>query len=307
MPETADALTDAAGAVVLDLDLGGLALLGATFDDTQIITRNQGALVQGRGGYAAFQTCGARWRLNRRRVNIRVADARTPTILRNEARPEIGLPAAISVAGADGRIRHRVQFLSEADWRVARAVEAAAVAPPAPAPVAERGADMSNVINLASVRNARRNWAGAELGDHLDDIIVGGGAGRASCLGRLGAAWARRANPGYLPSFLSFLCRRGVRFSASVPAAGMLQTLCGRGCECFGDAEGLMTVLTDRGLFSIDLAQMAQIWVTRHGGDGGAPGAALELYDAGDRPLAVLHADPWSEIDGWNGYLEAMP
>ncbi|WP_417264048.1 hypothetical protein [Celeribacter sp.] len=306
MPKTAEALRALDGTVDLDIDLEGLALLGTLFDETQVITRNHAALVQGRGGYAGFQQCGAAWKANKTRINMRVFGTREPLILRNNSQADLRLPAAISVVSADGEICHRVQFFSDMDWLTAQTADIRAEARAVPPPCAP--AQPNNVISLATVRRARAQWGAAHLGDHLDDLIIDQGQTRARSLCYIGRAHARRVTHAYLPSFLSFLCRRRVKFSASVPAEGLIQTLCGQGQSCFGDAKGIMTCHTDQGIFSLDLPHVAEAWVTRHSFTAATRfGAALELYDREGRALAVLHADPWSEGATWNSYLEAIP
>ncbi|WP_460274484.1 hypothetical protein [Celeribacter sp. ULVN23_4] len=306
MPETAEALRALDGTVDLDIDLEGLALLGTLFDETQVITRNHAALVQGRGGYAGFQRCGAAWKANKARINMRVSGTRDPLILRNNSQADLRLPAAISVVGADGEICHRVQFFSEMDWLTAQTADIRAE--DRPVTPSRATAQPNNVISLAAVRHARAKWGASHLGDHLDDLITDQGQTRANSLSYVGRAHARRVAPAYLPSFLSFLCRRRVKFSASVPAEGLIQTLCGQGQSCVGDTKGVMTCQTDQGLFSLDQSHVAEAWVTRHCSTAATRfGAALELYDREGRALAVLHADPWSEGATWNSYLEAMP
>ena len=303
LPEKLADLVALAGTQALDLGLAELALVGTCFDNAQILTRNAGALIQGRGGYAAFQPCGSRFRANRRRVTIRVNETRAVSVLRSPEMPARRMPATISVVDAAGVVGHRIQLLDDADRLKAQSLPSSALDPmPEQGVTATRQA--ANVVSLAGVRQARQRWTGAHLGDHLDDLVLDAGQARLSCLPYLGRARARRVATSILPSFLDFLCHHRAGFSATLPFGGMAQSM---SAQALGlrRAGSLLICETDAGLFLVDMALVGQGWVTRLGTAGAE--AALELYDHDGRCLLLLHGDPWSNATNWASYLEAMP
>lgn len=308
LPETLTQLVEDSRAVPLDLDLPGLALLGTALDDAQIITHNHGALVQARGGYGRFQSCGEPFRPSERRIPIRVAEGRNHAIMRSDSDADKRHPAAISVVGRDGRVGHRIQFFSEADWLAACCIDVAAdqVGAPCDGDMSAEPDCAANIVRLDTVRYVRDRWSVAGFSDHLDDLLLDRRADRMTNLCYVGTARARRVSPAHLASFLSFLCDRQLPFSATVPAAGLIQTLSGRG-EALHSAGSVVLCETSRGMFSLDLARVAYAWVTRVGGTGQNPSAMLELYDDTGRCLVLLHADPWSEAANWAAWLEALP
>lgn len=309
LPETLTELVELSGAVPLDLDLSGLMLFGTMLDDAQIVTHNHGALVQARGGYGRFQTCGVPFRPSKRRIPIRVAEDGNHAIMRSASDAEARHPAAISVVGSDGRVGHRIQFLSETDWMAASCIEVAAELAELEPPSDDRATPTepaANVIELAAIRSARDRWSVADFSDHLDDLLLDRCADRMTNLRYIGKACARRVNPAHLASFLDFLSDRKLAFSASVPAAGLIQTLSGR-ATAQRSAGSVVLCQTDRGMLSLNLASVASAWVTRPGGGDRLASALLELYDEKGRCLALLHANPWSEVSNWSHWLEAIP
>lgn len=289
LPATCAALERAGGRAV-DLGLEELALFAICFDAALILTTNHGALVEGRGGYAALQRTGTPLRLNPRRPAIRVQGWRALPVLLSPAGADG--PAALSVAAGDGRIQHRIQIAGDDLIRAETLPHLAAT--PTAAPLRPRP---DNVFSLVELRQRRATWAQLSMADRIDDILHDGGAARCAYLPLIGAG-ARRVQPQILPSFIRYLCRQNRSIAVTVPVDGMAQTLLGDALRC-GTLGPMILCDTTSGRFALDPAHIASLWVTRHGAD-----AALELYDAHRTCLAILHAPP---CPTWASYLEAMP
>lgn len=279
------------GGVAIDICLEELALFGTSLDNAIIMTSNANAIVQGRGGYAGYQSVGQRLRLNPRRPVMRMADARDMLVMLSPACAEA--PAALSVIATDGRIQHRVQ-VAGADWNRVETLPHSGIRA---APVVDGPATSSNVIVLHDVRHRRENWATATIGMCLDDVLHDAGRVRLRCLPHVRAG-ARRVKPQLLYSFISFLCERRVCLAATVFAEGMSQTISGTSRKATTMGRFIICE-TDSGRFALDPDGVAHAWICRHGA-----AAHLELYNKSGVCIAVLHAPPSGD---WSDYLEAFP
>lgn len=309
LPETLDDLRARIGTQQLDLDLSGLALLGTLLDGAQVLTRNSGALIVGKRGYAGVQTAGSPFRGNRQRPVVRMAPATDLPVLLSAA--DGPRPPCLSVTCGAGRIAHRVQLMTPADQAVAASVPAAgpadrpAALPPLADDPAPRAAD---VVRLDAIRAARQLWPLSKVSDHLDDLLADRGRARGRLLPLLGASRALRVRHDLIPSLLRFISRRGLSFSITVPTdASLSHSLTGR-ADHVDHTPALLSCRMTNGFFSLDLAELAQAWVSRYAraATGALSGAMLDLYGRDGRCMAVLHADPFSSSQEWADVLEAL-
>ncbi|MEM7526937.1 MAG: hypothetical protein AAF416_04575 [Pseudomonadota bacterium] len=273
-----------------------LAMIGTYFDDALITTRNSGALISGRGGYAAVQRARSPWRLSPGRVAIRIAPTSAATLARSDMDRDTRLPGSLVALDPDGAVFHRVQYVSASDRRVAEALEAGE-----PEMGTRDDAERGNVVHLAQVRSARACWEAMTSGDHMDALLVDAGRSRRRIMPYLGANRAWRVSAAPLPSFLAYLVERRIGLTRVVLGCGLLQAATGPiGRVAHGD--GQLIASSDSGIFAVSSDRIDCIWVvtTRDGWQ-------LELYDAEARALAVLMPDPMANRSQWNEMLCSLP
>ncbi|WP_271310814.1 hypothetical protein [Shimia sp. MMG029] len=275
-----------------------LALLGTQFDDALITTRNESALISGRGGYAPLQTTAMPFRISSRRVSLRL-DPGAPLSLSRSALSSVArLPGSLVAAGVTGTIHHRVQFVKEYDERVALSLDPTSSCPPAGAEPEDTAA---NVIPLNAVRQARQHWDRNDAGMHLNEIMRMQGRVRRQNLPYLGANRAWRVLPAVLPSLLTYLKDRKRAFVRMVPSGGVLQAQTGS-IETIATLGNFWIVGCGRSMFSMDFNAVKEVWVTAS-----ALHWQLELYDMDQKCFAAMAADPWSAPREWRELLTSLP
>jgi putative heme degradation protein len=275
-----------------------LALLGTQFDDVLITTRNTGALVSGRGGYAPIQTTSGPLRLSQRRVSVRIATNSELSLIHCQGDREARFPSALAAVDRLGRVQHRVQYVSDFDACVAESLE------PCEGyslPQTPSFREVENVISLPALRRAREGWDEADAGQHLNDLMVEMGKPRHKMLPYIGKQKAWRVLPQVLQSFFNYLDGRRYSFTRFVPASAVLQADVGafERVNWFGS---VFFSATQRGTFSLDLDRVEHVWLTaspRHW--------QLEIYDADERALAVLAPDPNAASSQWKDFLLSLP
>ncbi|MCV6584207.1 MAG: hypothetical protein OIF47_01595 [Marinibacterium sp.] len=299
LPDTLDDLRAVSGFAELGHDLETLALIGTQFENALITTRNAGALIAGRGGYAALQRSDAPLRLTRapRRVDLRFCPA-TPIRLARYADGNGG--DGIAAFDHSGRVQHRVQLGAPADRQVLCSLGQGAVASSAPA-ASDTPNHGQNVIPLAAIRRARDIWNTADLGAHLNDLLRSCGRERRACLPHVGVNRAWQILPDVLPSFLTYASDRGIGMARFVPAAGLMQADVGP-LETITLVGQLVTARAGAGTFSIDLSAIDSAWVAAIGRFW-----QIELYDAQGDCLAVLGYDPSQNAGHWSDLLCSLP
>lgn len=311
MPDTCAAcrcrLTGEAPATLTDLaaltkvsplghDVETLCLLGTTFEDALITTRNGSALIAGRGGMGPVQTSQMPFRVSARRVTMRTSASSPLHVCRSAPDPNFGLPGALVAADPDGTIFHRIQVSEPFDQMIAESLDPVPGRPNAPP-----DAPLAGVIPLTSIRNARAHWGDCDIGNHLNDLLQSCGIARRQCLPHVGKGRAWQVVPHYLPSFLSYLARRNRRLVKIVVAPGLIQADVGT-FDHLTETDGLILATYDGGAFSIDLATIESTWVTASRNVW-----QLEFYNGAGQAVASLTGAPDSDLSHWRDLLASLP
>ncbi|MBE3639616.1 ChuX/HutX family heme-like substrate-binding protein [Mangrovicoccus algicola] len=275
-------------------DIETLALLGTQFEDALITTRNDGAVISGRGGYGRLQSRDHSFTVNARRVNLRFCPG-APLQLARHA-PERGQPGAVVAIDAGGQIHHRVQYITEHDSRVAASLRPE----PAHLPALPEAAP-GNVVSLGAVRAARQSWEASTSAGHLDDLMGDQGRSRRRMLPCLGTERAWQVIPRMLPGFLETLRRRGANVTRMVPGGGVLQAQSGV-FRRVARMDGIVLCQAARSDFALDMNRVASVWVAAS-----RLHWQLEAYDDQHRAVAALCALPLSCGRDWRDALLSLP
>ncbi|MEM6941272.1 MAG: hypothetical protein AAF943_15500 [Pseudomonadota bacterium] len=294
-PQTLETLAAAHQVAHLDADLGTVALLGAHLHDALVSTRNSAALITGVGGFAGYQDTTRPFHLSQNRMTLRVDTTAPVHVVRHTA--QAGQRTVLCVADAKETIVMRAETGSRHDLNVLSNLQTRGKHSHPPADLRTGG----GVVSLAAVRQARASWAQRDSGQHLNALMAEGGTQRASTLPHIGKGRALKIRPEVLPSFLTYLVARQIRHARLVMGCGFCQG------DIFenGAIEQLDTIVLvsqDATNFALDLTQVSRCWVTRF-----AQSCQLEIYGADDRPVAVLAADPHSNLGQWHDLLAALP
>ena len=281
--------------IPLGNDIAALALAGVQWEDALISTRNDAAIISGRGGYGRYQATDCAFNVSRsqHRVDIRVNSESGPNLSRIAAGSG-RFTSAFSTDDAEA-IQHRVQVNTVHDHAVLSLIETIphATVPPEAA--------VSNLLHLSAVRRAREMWDESDSGNHLNDMLLNQGRTRFQCLPHVGKGRAWQVATHFLGSFLTFLCDRKISVIRGVVAKGILQLDCGPlGAE--RTSNGVMFMQDGTRSFAIDTKQVYQLWVAASGHHW-----QLELYSRDGTALAVFAADPFHPADHWCDLLNALP
>ena len=282
--------------VAVEGDLETLALLGTQLSDALITTNNGAALLTGKGGYGPSQNTSSPFRISRNRINLRVCPCTNVQIF--HAKDTAGSRSLV-VATPDGSITHRIVTRSDYDERVITALDDYEEGFSLPNQSSSKAA--SNVVSLSAVRTARENWDRNDTGHHLNDILFDGGATRMHTLPHIGRNKAWQIIPETLPSFISYLLDKRFGHARLVPGSGFIQGDLVRE----GTASVVGSILLTRSAeqhFALDLDQVAAVWVTRIG-----PVSQIEIFDVDRRTIAILAADPMTNLPDWNELLASLP
>ena len=296
MPRSLNDVSTVVQVEELGLDIEALALLGTQFADALITTRNDAALVSGRGGYGRVQPTGSALSVNGRRVSLRYARSAPLALARAEAQPLLGRPGAIMAVDGNGLVHHRAQFNAPYDQRVAQSVE------PEPGMPLTVPDDMGgNVVSLAAVRQARDGWPRACAARHLDDLLIHGAGHRLACLPHVGRDRAWRIALPMVPGLLRHLFESGRSFTRAVCGPGVMQFQTGA-LTALVEGGNMVIARMERDVFSLDLNSLGQAWVVA------SPAHwQIELFDGQGAVAAVLMADPMSDAGAWRDRLACLP
>lgn len=274
-----------------------IALTGTQFEDALITTQNNAALITGRGGYGALQTTSNPLRLSRssKRVDVRFSAVQKNRIVRSEA--STSAPASITVFATNGQVRHRVQYVTHYDQRVAQSLNTCPFIPVKD----ESAPPAANVISLAAIRAARDSWQYSDIGQHLNDYLIDDGQNRARVLPHIGPSLAWQIQPRVLTSFLEYLCKRHMSHAKLVFGGNLAQADVGK-METLETFDTVVFSKNRQNSFSIDTSKIGSAWVTVH-----ASTWLLEIFDTGGLGAAVLAADPLEHKETWNELLCSLP
>lgn len=298
LPETITQLRALTQVTDLGQDLESLALIGTQFENALVTTRNNSALISDTGGYGPLQTNDMPFRLNRRRITLRINRNASLNVARSAEDSARDLHASLVATDSTGSVFHRVQYTSAYDTCIANALDADTyfVPPAAPhIPLAD------NIVPLAAIRQARESWDAADAGTHLNDLLIDGGLQRRRCLPHIGKDRCWRVVPDVVASFLCFLSDQKRSFTRMVPAPGLVQAHVGSATEVSMMGE-MFIARFGQSMFSLNCADIAEAWVSASGRYW-----QLELFDAQHKVIAVLAADPMSETGSWNDFLASLP
>lgn len=297
LPGTLKGMSRLSEVVMLGWDIETLALLGTQFEDALFTTRNKGAVISGRGGYAGLQPHDRSFSVSARRVNLRFTNS-APLQLARCSGASDDTPDALMAVDHTGTIQHRVQLKTDYDQRVAHSLEIGAeVALASPASVASS----ENVVPLAAIRSAREKWDRAVSADHLNDFLESRGQLRLRCLPHLGRGRAWRVESRLLPGFLNLLYQGRRNFTRIVCATGLMQVQAGP-IEQFSQQDGVLFCQNRTGIFALDMREIGSVWATA------SPlHWQLEIYDHADQGVAIMAAAPTSCGQDWRNLLMAMP
>ncbi|MBT6096995.1 MAG: hypothetical protein HOM03_12865 [Marinovum sp.] len=295
LPSTLKKMQAKAQVVPLGNDITALALAGVQWKDALISTRNDAAIISGRGGYGRYQATDCAFNVSRakHRLDIRVNAEAGPNLSGVSA----GSGRFISAFSTDDAeaVQHRVQVNTAHDHAVLSLFETTAHA------AIPSQAVISNVLHLSAVRRARETWNDSAPGHHLNDMLLHQGRTRFQCLPHVGKGRAWQVAANLLGSFLAFLCDRKISVTRGVVAKGILQLDRGLlGAD--HTANGVMLMQDGTRSFAIDTKQVHQLWVAVAGQHW-----QLEVYRRDGTALAVLAADPFHPADHWHDLLNALP
>ncbi|MEM9584063.1 MAG: hypothetical protein AAGA08_13205 [Pseudomonadota bacterium] len=291
------ALGQSARVTEIGQDFEELALVGTQFEDALITTQNDAALIAGRGGYGALQRMDMPLRLSRssNRVDMRFNADHRMQMLRAET--DADEPSSIIICDPLGQVRHRIQYMTAYDCRIAQCLSAQ----PNVNPQVERDDEADNVISLAAIRAARENWRKHDIGAHLNDFLLDGGRGRGCVLPHVSASMAWKILPDVLTSFFTYLSNRKISHARVVCSGGVAQA----DVSPIDTVDALGSVILGRreqNSFSVDMSRIGTAWVTVH-----AQTWLLELFDHDGMGAAVLAADPMENTKVWNELLCSLP
>lgn len=221
-------------------------------------------------------------------------------------------PPAMHIFSDTGRIVHRIDLTHADDGLVL--ASACSIAATWDGPVAflgnenRRSSCADNVISLLPYLEARQNWHGRTLEDHLDEVICDGGRTRLRTLRQLPNNSAWEIDRPVLPAFLNHLANQKVDCTRIVPQPTLLQASCGP-LDSLRLRQNLALLYSGDAIMAIDLSSIAQCWAVVYG-DAGDPVIALELYDRDDMCVALLlteqSADQAARLK-WHGMILALP
>ncbi len=298
LPETITQLRALTQVTDLGQDFESLALIGTQFENALVTTRNNSALISDTGGYGPLQTNDMPFRLNRRRITLRINRSVNLNLARSAEDRTQNLHASLIASNSQGAVFHRVQYASTYDMRIANALgpdehwrpQTAVVAPMA-----------DNIVPLGVIRQACENWDTADAGTHLNDLLIDGGRQRRKCLPYIGKDRCWQVIPDVVASFLCFLSDQKRSFTRMVPAPGLVQAHVGSATDVSMIGE-MFIGRFGQSTFSLNCADIAEAWVSacnRYW--------QLELFDVHKKAIAVLAADPMSETGSWNDFLASLP
>jgi putative heme degradation protein len=299
LPNTLGEMSRVTDVTLLGWDVETLALLGTQFEDALITTRNQVAIISGRGGYAGLQPANRSYNVNARRVNLRYLDTAPVSLARCNRNPRLDQPGALLAVDRNGEVQHRVQFVTDYDVRVAESLDVTETEIPEQAePLL---AEHDNVVPFNAIRSARQSWDKSVAADHLNDFLTDRGCARLKCLRHIGRQKAWRVDNGAFCGFLEQLHHARRDFTRIVCATGLMQAQAGR-IERIGRQGSILTCTSSISTFAIDTAEIGSIWVAAS-----RLHWQLEIYDRKDRAVAILTAPPLSCGQDWRNLLLAMP
>lgn len=282
----------------VDADLETLALLGTQLAGSVITTSNPAALISGKGGYAPYQSTSTPFRLSRNRINIRVAPQAAVDLYCSRDVPD---RTNLIVADKAGNIVHRVTVRDGIDAHVIEALETIPDEDVSMPGAVTRHAASRNVVSLSAVRAARDNWDCGDTGQHLNDVMIDCGLSRAQILPYVGRCRAWPVVTQTVASFVIYLCDKSIRHARLIPGTGLIQSDLSRGGKV-SQVGSILRVQNAHQNLALDLEQVRAVWVTRFGAM-----SQLELYNADGRAIAILAADPASDISEWNTLLASLP